>query len=115
MLDHTMRRAQKRDLTNITATQGDARRLPYADATCDAAYLVAVLGEIPEQERAMRELAERADVVVTMGCGDECPYIPGVRYVDWELPDPKGRPLSAVRVTRDEIRRRVAALLDDLE
>src|SRR5947199_9749619 len=47
-----------------------------------------------------RELAERADVVVTMGCGDECPYIPGKRYVDWDLPDPKGRPADEVRATR---------------
>src|SRR5215211_7370373 len=46
------------------------------------------------------ELAEQADVVVTMGCGDECPYIPGKRYLDWELPDPKGRPLEQVRDTR---------------
>ena len=46
-----------------------------------------------------------ADVVVTMGCGDECPYIPGERYVDWELPDPAGRPLGEVRAVRDEIGR----------
>jgi len=62
-----------------------------------------------------RELAERADVVVTMGCGDECPYIPGKRYVDWELVDPKGRSLDEVRATRDEIARRVAALVDELD
>jgi protein-tyrosine-phosphatase len=61
-----------------------------------------------------RELAERADVVVTMGCGDECPYIPGRRYLDWDLPDPKGRPLDEVRATRDEIARRVEALLAEL-
>src|ERR1700712_4853834 len=53
-----------------------------------------------------REMAERADVVLTMGCGDECPYIPGKRYVDWDLPDPKGQSLEAVRATRDEISRR---------
>jgi arsenate reductase (thioredoxin) len=58
------------------------------------------------------ELAEHADVVVTMGCGDACPYIPGKRYVDWDLPDPKGRPLQEVRATRDEIARRVQELLD---
>jgi arsenate reductase len=63
----------------------------------------------------IRELAERADVVVTMGCGDECPYIPGKRYVDWELPDPKGRPVAEVRATRDEIARRVRALSDELD
>jgi arsenate reductase (thioredoxin) len=62
-----------------------------------------------------REDAEWADVVVTMGCGDECPYIPGRRYLDWELPDPKGRPLEEVRATRDEIERRVTELVDELE
>ena len=57
MLDHTMRRASERGLTNITPTQGDARQLPYPDATFDAAYLTAVLGEIPDQDAALRELA----------------------------------------------------------
>ncbi|MGD1058576.1 MAG: arsenate reductase ArsC [Solirubrobacteraceae bacterium] len=61
-----------------------------------------------------RELAEQADLLVTMGCGDQCPYIPGKRYVDWELPDPKGRPLAEVRATRDEIARRVNLLVDEL-
>jgi arsenate reductase (thioredoxin) len=60
------------------------------------------------------ELAERADVVVTMGCGDACPYIPGKRYLDWALPDPKGRPLDEVRATREEIDERVRSLLDTL-
>jgi arsenate reductase (thioredoxin) len=55
-----------------------------------------------------------ADVVVTMGCGDECPYIPGTRYVDWELDDPAGRPVADVRRIRDEIGRRVEALVADL-
>src|SRR5262249_1195641 len=62
-----------------------------------------------------RELAEQADLVVTMGCGDEYPYIPGKRYLDWELPDPKGRPLAEVRATRDEIAHRVRALTDELD
>ncbi len=61
-----------------------------------------------------RELAEQADVVVTMGCGDACPYIPGRRYVDWDLPDPKDQPLEAVRATREEIARRVEGLLAEL-
>ncbi|MDP9189442.1 MAG: arsenate reductase ArsC [Actinomycetota bacterium] len=56
-----------------------------------------------------------ADVVVTMGCGDECPYIPGKRYIDWELPDPKGRPLDEVRATRDELERRVTELASELD
>jgi arsenate reductase len=62
-----------------------------------------------------RELAEQADLVVTMGCGDECPYVPGKRYLDWDLADPKGRPLAEVRATRDDIARRVAALVDELD
>jgi arsenate reductase (thioredoxin) len=61
-----------------------------------------------------RDSAEWADVVVTMGCGDECPYIPGKRYLDWELEDPRGRPLEEVRRTRDEIERRVVELIDEL-
>ena len=56
-----------------------------------------------------------ADLVVTMGCGDECPYIPGTRYVDWELDDPAGRPLDEVRGVRDEIARRVGALVAELD
>jgi protein-tyrosine-phosphatase len=58
-----------------------------------------------------RDLAERADVVVTMGCGDECPYVPGKRYIDWELLDPKGRSLDEVRATRDKIASRVEELV----
>ena len=61
-----------------------------------------------------RELAEQADVIVTMGCGDACPYVPGKQYIDWDLPDPKGRPIAEVRATRDEISRRVTALIDQL-
>jgi ubiquinone/menaquinone biosynthesis C-methylase UbiE len=56
MLDHTMRRARDAGLTNIVPRQGDARALPYADATFDAAYLVTVLGEVPDQDAALREL-----------------------------------------------------------
>ena len=66
-------------------------------------------------QRLTYELAEQADVVVTMGCGDACPYIPGKRYIDWELPDPKGRPLDEVRATRDDIAARVEALVEDLD
>jgi len=61
------------------------------------------------------ELAERADMIVTMGCGDECPYVPGKRYLDWDLPDPKGRPVAEVRAIRDEIRRRASALVGELD
>jgi protein-tyrosine-phosphatase len=65
-------------------------------------------------KRLTRELAEWADVVVTMGCGDACPYIPGKRYLDWELEDPKGQSVAAVRATRDEIARRIDGLLTEL-
>ena len=61
------------------------------------------------------EMAEWADVVVTMGCGDECPFIPGKRYIDWDLPDPKGRPIAEVRALRDEIRGRVRGLTEELD
>jgi len=55
-----------------------------------------------------------SDVVVTMGCGDACPFFPGTRYQDWELDDPAGRPIEEVRPIRDEIRRRVEALVAEL-
>ena len=61
------------------------------------------------------EIVRSADVVVTMGCGDECPYFPGIRYVDWELEDPAGKPVEEVRPIRDDIERRVRALLDELD
>ncbi|MDQ4004821.1 MAG: arsenate reductase ArsC [Actinomycetota bacterium] len=62
------------------------------------------------EDQAVRE----ADVVITMGCGDECPFYPGKRYEDWELPDPSGKPLEEVRGIRDEIDRRVRELLHSL-
>ena len=65
-------------------------------------------------QRLTDDLARWADVIVTMGCGDECPYIPGKRYVDWDLRDPKGRPLEEVRETRDDIASRVKALKSEL-
>ncbi|MBN8870754.1 MAG: arsenate reductase ArsC [Solirubrobacterales bacterium] len=62
-----------------------------------------------------RDLAEWADIVVTMGCGDACPYVPGKRYIDWQLDDPADQPLGAVRLVRDEIERRIDKLVDDLD
>lgn len=62
-----------------------------------------------------QDLAEQADVVITMGCGDECPYIPGKRYIDWNLPDPSGRPVAEVRALREQIARRVHTLVDELD
>jgi protein-tyrosine-phosphatase len=60
------------------------------------------------------ETARSADVIVTMGCGDTCPYYPGKRYLDWELEDPAGKPVDAVRPIVDDIDRRVQSLLADL-
>ena len=68
-----------------------------------------------EPKLLTREMAEWADVVVTMGCGDECPFVPGVRYIDWDLPDPSGRPVDEVRATRDDISRRIDQLLSELD
>jgi arsenate reductase len=65
--------------------------------------------------RLDQEDAEWADVVVTMGCGDACPYIPGKRYIDWDLPDPSGRPLEEVRAIRDDIAQRVESLGEELD
>ena len=61
------------------------------------------------------DLAQWADLVVTMGCGDECPYIPGKKYIDWDLSDPAGKPLEEVRVIRDAINRRVKELTRELD
>lgn len=55
-----------------------------------------------------------ADVVITMGCGDACPVVPGTRYLDWDLPNPAGRPLAEIRPIRDDIERRVVDLLREL-
>jgi arsenate reductase len=57
------------------------------------------------------ELAQDADLLVTMGCGDECPYVPGLKIEDWPLEDPKGKPIERVREIRDEIKKRVEGLL----
>ena len=64
--------------------------------------------------RLTDDMAKRADVVVTMGCGDACPYIPGKRYIDWDLEDPKGLPIEHVREIRDDINRRVEELTTEL-
>ena len=68
-----------------------------------------------QPQRLTEPLVRNATLLVTMGCGDECPYIPGKRYLDWELEDPKGRSVEEVRATRDEIARRVSALVEELD
>ena len=71
-----------------------------------------IASQVPQ--RWTDEGARAADVIVTMGCGDACPVIPGVRYVDWEVDDPAGQSLDAVRRIRDDIEQRVRGLLDEL-
>jgi protein-tyrosine-phosphatase len=81
---------------------------------------VAVMAEVgiditaEHPKRWTDEMLDAADVVVTMGCGDECPFYPGKRYEDWELDDPAGLDVEAVRPIRDEIRQRVVGLLTEL-
>lgn len=62
-------------------------------------------------QRLTDDLARSASLLITMGCGDECPYVPGLERDDWPFPDPKGRPIDEVRRIRDEIRDRVSALV----
>jgi arsenate reductase len=62
-------------------------------------------------QKLTAELAQNAEMLVTMGCGDECPYVPGLKRDDWPLPDPKGQGIESVRQTRDEIKRRILDLL----
>ncbi len=95
---------------------GNARSAGSKPAAAVHAEVIEVMRErgIDLSGRTPRALdrsdVEWADVVVTMGCGDACPYIPGKRYVDWELPDPAGKPLDEVRALRDEIERRLTEL-----
>jgi arsenate reductase len=71
-----------------------------------------ISGELPQ--RWADEIVRAADVVVTMGCGDACPFYPGKRYIDWELVDPAGLPIEAVRPIRDDLEQRVRVLLAEL-
>jgi arsenate reductase len=73
---------------------------------------IELAGRVPTQ--LLEDHVRAADVVVTMACGDECPFFPGRRYEDWDLPDPAGKPIEEVRGIRDEVRRRVEALLSTL-
>ena len=82
-----------------------------ADAMREVEFDIAV----NRPQKLTDDLAQWADVVVTMGCGDECPYIPGKRYIDWDLTDPADKSLAEVRAIRDDIGRRVADLLVELD
>jgi arsenate reductase (thioredoxin) len=102
---------------------GDAVRVfsggsdPAASVNPNAVAAMAEVGiDVSEAmpQRWTDDIIRDADVVVTMGCGDECPFFPGVRYEDWELDDPSGLDIEQIRPIRDEIRRRVGDLLEEL-
>jgi arsenate reductase len=99
----------------------DARSAGTSPADHVHPEVVAVMREVGADlsDRTPRlltnELAQWADVVITMGCGDACPVIPGKRYIDWELPDPKDLPVDEVRAIRDDIATRVDALVTSLD
>jgi arsenate reductase len=120
---HNAGRSQMSEALFTRAAEGRHQARSAGTTPADRVHpeVVEVIAElgIDLSDRVPHELdrsdAEWADVVVTMGCGDECPYIPGKRYLDWELTDPKGQPIEAVRATREEIDRRVRALVDELD
>jgi arsenate reductase len=115
-------RSQIAEALFAAAAQGrhEARSAGSAPAAKVHPEVVEVMREagVDLSDRVPRPLtdadAEWADVVVTMGCGDACPFLPGKRYVDWDLPDPAGRPAEEVRGLREEIRGRVMQLLGEL-
>lgn len=120
---HNAGRSQMSEALFAAAAQGRHEVRSAGTTPGDRVHpeVVAAMAElgIDLSDRVPRKLgradAEWAEVVVTMGCGDKCPYIPGKRYLDWDLVDPKGQTLDAVRATRDEITRRVADLLKELD
>src|SRR5687767_9333209 len=120
---HNAGRSQMSQALFERAAEGRHRALSAGTTPADRVHpeVVEVMRELGieladrEPKLLTRERAEQADVVVTMGCGDECPYIPGRRYVDWDLEDPMGRPLDEVRATRDDIDRRVRELVEELD
>jgi protein-tyrosine-phosphatase len=79
----------------------------------DAMREVGIDLEGAKPQKLTQELVECAEMLITMGCGDECPYVPGLLRADWPLPDPKGQGIETVRPIRDEIERRVRALVED--
>ncbi len=100
---HESRSAGTRPAEHVHPVVGDAMREIGID----------VSGNRPQ--KLTDDLAEWADVVVTMGCGDECPYIPGKRYIDWDLTDPADRSLAEVRLIRNDIGHRVGRLVQELD
>src|SRR5215212_8487331 len=120
---HNAGRSQMSQALFERAAEGRHRALSAGTTPADSVHpeVVEVMRELGidladrEPKLLTSELAEQADVVVTMGCGDECPYVPGRRYLDWDLEDPSGRPLDEVRATRDDIDGRVRELVQELD
>ncbi len=106
-------------LFNLLADPSKARAISAGTAPGERVHpeVLTAMGEIgvdlsgARPQRLTAALAAGAGWLITMGCGDECPVVPGVRRDDWPLPDPKGRPVAEVRATREEIRGRVAAFV----
>jgi arsenate reductase (thioredoxin) len=106
---------------NAMADAGEARAISAGTQPGERVHpeVVAVMRELgidlsrAQPQRLTSDLARDANLLITMGCGEECPVVPGARREDWPLPDPKGRPIEEVRRVRDEIRARVAALVAD--
>jgi arsenate reductase len=119
---HNAGRSQMAAALLERAANGEIEVLSAGSAPGDAIHdnVAAAMSEIGidlsgERPKLLTEAAvKQADVVVTMGCGDACPIFPGKRYLDWELTDPSGKPLDAVREIREEINHRVKALVYDL-
>jgi arsenate reductase len=109
----------------LFARAGGGRHRALSAGTTPAAHVhpevVTVMNELGidlagrTPQLLTRERAEQADLVITMGCGDECPVIPGKRYIDWELTDPAGQPIDQVRAIRDDIDHRVHRLVEELD
>jgi arsenate reductase len=108
-------------LFNLLANPAVARAVSAGTAPGDRVHaeVAKVMAELGVELSTVRprlltdDLARSAQILVTMGCEEDCPIVPGVRRMDWPLPDPKGRPVEEVRRIRDEIRSRVLALLTE--
>lgn len=105
---------------NLLADQGKARAISAGTDPGPRVHpeVVAAMSEVgvdlsgASTSRLTTDLAQQAQMLVTMGCGDQCPVVPGLKRDDWPLEDPKGQPIARVREIRDEIRRRVETLLE---
>lgn len=101
------------DLVEVV-TGGSAPSSELHEEVVEAMHEIGIDITDAKPRRFTQEDLERADVIVTMGCGEECPYLPGKRYEDWDVADPAGKSLKEVRQIREEIAYRVRALLDSL-